>query len=390
MVAADAVVKSKKRGVCANKLLNADFRVLAPTVSWWYNWFYSSPDIVPAGVSMEYLPMAWGDRADDLQGLEKYLAAGHRPTAVLALNEPNLKGQAFISPEKTANQYRRIKAIADKYKLPVVGPHMALGSAKEDSITAVDPFEGKETTYTWFIPFVRAFLHFAKPTPVYGSALHTYGELGEMKWAVDTMHKEFNRPVWITEFNRWKGEDRDRLVYLVQATDFLERTPYVERYAWFKERAEGGDAKYGLLGKAPGQLTPLGKAYVGLPVHDADLYYRIPGKLQAGRYVAMSSSDMWPDEPGMTHMVATDNAATLDYNLYVPQTGRYKITFHAGGTGQIAVMLGERAIGATPVDAPGGVTTASTSVLLEAGTKKLSIRLANKGQSLYWIQFEIQ
>src|ERR1700722_17539046 len=79
IVNCNANVRSLKRGVCANHLSAEDFRVLSPGVSWWYNWSFETDDSPPAGVSMEFFPMAWGDSPSQLNGLEQYLAAGHRP-----------------------------------------------------------------------------------------------------------------------------------------------------------------------------------------------------------------------------------------------------------------------------------------------------------------------
>ena len=296
IVRCDQQVQSKKRGICANRLYAADFPALVPGVSWWYNWHYTTTDPKPKNVAMEFLPMAWGDRPEGLAGLEHYLAAGNRPHQILAINEPNLRGQAFISPEQTAVLYAKIKAIADKYHIPVSGPQMALGSASADSITAVDPLEKKEVTYTFMVPFEKAFLHYAEKTAVRATSLHSYGNLGELRWGVDLLHKEFNRPVWVTEYAHVPDE-KQGLIYLMQATDFLERTPYVEGYAWFKER---GDASFNtsLLKPEQGKLTTLGAAYVAMPVHDADLYYRIPGRLQAENYVRMNNMEIWPTTDG--------------------------------------------------------------------------------------------
>ncbi len=75
-------------------------------------------------------------------------ALGRRPPVVLALNEPNLKGQAFLPPEDAAAFYLKVKETADAQHIPVVGPNMALGSATNDSITAVDPVDEAEGRLT--------------------------------------------------------------------------------------------------------------------------------------------------------------------------------------------------------------------------------------------------
>src|SRR5580658_1528747 len=59
-------VQSHKRGVCENQLEEADFRALAPGVSWYYNWNYETQDMPPADVLMDYILMIWGEQADSL------------------------------------------------------------------------------------------------------------------------------------------------------------------------------------------------------------------------------------------------------------------------------------------------------------------------------------
>ena len=388
VVACDAPVQSRKRGVCANHLAAADFRALAPGVSWWYTWFQKPVDTPPTGTSMEFVPMVWGDRQVDLDNLSAYLAAGHRPRAVFAVNEPNLKGQAFISPETTAKVVKRTKAIADRFGIPTVGPHMALGSATDDSVTAYDPIEGKTTTYSFMVPFAKAVFHYAGEGATAGTGLHTYGNGGELRWAVGTMAKEFNRPVWLTEFNFWKaGSDREELEYMVQSVDFLERSPDVAGYAWFKERVDG-QPRLGLLGAAPGALTPLGRAYVAMPVHDADLYYRLPGRLAAARYRTMAGAEIHAAPEEGTEMVAERSGATLDYNLQADATGAYPVRLRVSGPGG-RIALTKRGVEIAGVDVPpgDGARTVSLALRLNAGPQTIGMTLGSKGQRVEWIEF---
>jgi hypothetical protein len=111
VVPCDAPVRSYKRGVCANELHPEDFKAFAPGVSWWYNWYFKPGQTPPPGVTLDFVPMVWGDRPEDIEGLAAYLETGVTPRQVMILNEPNLKGQAFISPERTAEVYKQAKAI---------------------------------------------------------------------------------------------------------------------------------------------------------------------------------------------------------------------------------------------------------------------------------------
>src|ERR1700736_6501363 len=172
IVGCDQPVKSAKRGLCLNQMSREDFMALSPSVSWWYNWHFTDTQNPPAEARMEFLPMAWG-HANDVEGLRTYLRS-HKPSRVLAVNEPNLKGQAFMTPQETATLYQRIKTVADSFRVPVIGPHMALGSATDSSIKAMDPLEKKMMTYTFMTPFLKAFFYYVGQTDIPAAAAHTY------------------------------------------------------------------------------------------------------------------------------------------------------------------------------------------------------------------------
>lgn len=389
VVGCDEPVQSRKRGLCANKLSSEDIKALAPGVSWFYNWHFTTENTVPDGVHFDYLPMVWGHEGDDdLKGIDAYLASHAKPRAVLAINEPNISGQAYITPEATAALYKKVKAIADKYQVPVVGPNMALGSLANGSIKAMDPFEKKEVLYGAMTPFLKATMHFMGDVEVPAMALHSYGNLGELKWAPGEMNKQFQKDVWVTEYARWNaGSPHEALDYLVRATDFLERTPYVKGYAWFKERLNDTSIN-NLLGKNPGELTAMGRAYVSLPVHDADLYYRIPGKLEAARYVALQNAEIEMTNDtgaGSSFDMSALGPATLDYNVQVDKAGRYTLDFRISGPpGDVEILENDQPL-ATVAATTRDWSNVKAEVQLPSGPQTLRIRI--KGQTLHWIEF---
>jgi len=391
IVPCDRPVKSPKRGVCVNEAAAKDFLALAPGVSWYYTWHFTDTNHAPAEARITFLPMVWGNRPADLTGLADYLKS-HKPPYVLAINEPNLKGQAFIDPETTAGLYGKVKAIADRHHIPVIGPHMALGSATNDSITAMDPIEKKKVTYTFMTPFLKAFMHDLGSTEAAAVAAHSYGNSGEFKWMIDMMHKEFKRPVWITEFASWQARDDDaEIEYLIQCVDLLERTPYVQGYAWFKERAKG-NAKISLLGPEPGALTPLGKAYVNMPVHDPAVFYQLPGRLQLESYTAMENADiaLTKDQDGFLEMTVLDAKSWLDYQVSSdgsqPFTANLRLATSAGA--KITLMAGSRTLAEFTAPAKGWQTVTAT-VNLPPGKSSFRLR-SNSASRLNWIEFSRQ
>ena len=250
-----------------NEMSEDDFAVLESGVSWYYNWHYRPKCRSTAG-GIQFIPMVWGGYPGAVRGLTRYLdSASLMPPAVFAINEPNLRGQAFLTPQHTAELYRKVKIISDKYAIPLIGPHMALGSAPGDSITAFDPVENKVITYTFMIPFLKATLRYLKEWGITPPAIgiHSYGGLGELKWAVELIHATFGCQVWVTEFALWECSDLEQARdYLLEATDYLENSPVVGGYAWFKDRVPN-KPPISLLADAPGKLSPLGEAYITLP-----------------------------------------------------------------------------------------------------------------------------
>lgn len=388
IVPCDRPVKSRKRGVCVNDAHAKDFMALSPGVSWYYTWHFTDTNHAPEAAKITFLPMVWGNQPASLAGLDDYLKT-HKPPAVLAINEPNLKGQAFIDPKTTAALYQKIKTIADRHRIPVIGPHMALGSAEGDSISAMDPIENKKVTYTYMNPFLKAFQHYAGKTEVPAVAAHSYGNFGELKWMVDMLNKEFQRPVWITEFNSWQARDMDaQIEYLIQSVDLMERTPHVHGYAWFKERAKD-IGKISLLGPEPGTLTALGKVYVNMPVHDPDVFYRLPGKLQLESYTAMNDADiaLTKDPEGFMEMKVLDSKSWLTYQVFTDgaKTFTANLRLATSEGAKIELLSGDKTL-AVFTGASTGWQTLSAPVTLPAGKSSFRIR-SNSAARLNWIEF---
>lgn len=389
IVGCEEAVRSAKRGLCANKLTAPDFAALAPGVSWVYNWHFTTDMAPPAELGFAYIPMVWGDFPEAYPGLEQRLAAGPKPPVVFAINEPNLKGQAFLTPEACAAAFKRVQEIAAKHNVPVVGPHYALGSAPADSITAMDPLEKKQVTYSWFVPYMKAFAHFLGPAAKgLPTGVHAYKDIGELTWSIQAAHEATGGPVWVSEFARWDADARGQLEFMMQAVDLMERTPHVAGYAWFKERAEKGTLA--VLEKEAGKLTPLGRAYVDMPVHDANLYYRLPGLLQAERYVdAAKEVRLVPAaEGGVLADMIVPMEGWLDYNLAVEAAGPLRVELRfTGNPGTVVFTAGKAELGRIEVPEGKGWRTAAGSVELPKGTSTVRLRISGAGarlDSLRW------
>jgi Glycosyl hydrolase catalytic core/Carbohydrate binding module (family 6)/Putative Ig domain len=390
IVNCDAQVQSRKRGIAVNSMSAADFEAVAPGVSWYYNWG-ATPLALPGDVTMDFIPMVWNGSSGFQTALTSYLGAGHRPWRVFALNEPNLKGQAFMTPSNSAVTFKQVKMICDPYNIPVIAPHMAEGTAANQSITAYDPIQGSNVTYTTQEPFLKAFFSYCSsntPAAPAGISDHSYAGYGDLTYWTGLMHSDFpTQTVWVTEFNTSASSDAAALANLIPSVDYCERTPWVEGYAWFMSRISG-DPHNSLLGNS-GVLTAAGQAYVQMPVHDTHLFYRIPGRLQAERYVTITNMNIAPttDTDGLADMISAKAFASVDYNIQVDSPGSYILNFRiAGAVGQIRVSEGSTILG-TANATQNGWSTVSTTVLLPAGMQTLHVVLFANAQKLNWIEF---
>ncbi len=213
-------VQSRKRGIPANSLSAADFRILAPGISWYYNWG-ATPLSKPADVTMDFLPMAWNGSPGFQTSISSYLAAGNRPWRVFALNEPNFNTQANMTPSNAAITFEQVKAICDPYNIPVIAPHMAIGTASNQSITAYDPIQGSNVTYTFQEPYINAFLYYCGAAHPSGVSSHSYGGSGEVTWLMNMMHTDYpTQTIWMTEFKGNGATDAAVLADLIPSVDF--------------------------------------------------------------------------------------------------------------------------------------------------------------------------
>lgn len=390
IVNCDAPVQSRKRGIAVNSMSAADFEAVAPGVSWYYNWG-ATPLTLPGDVTMDFIPMAWNGSSSFQTQISSYLAAGNRPWRVFALNEPNLKGQAFMTPSNSAVTFNQVKAICDAYNIPVIAPHMAAGSATADSITAYDPIQGTVVTYTTQEPFINAFLYYCAPAQPWGMATHMYDvNSGAVTGITGQMHTDYpTQKIWLTEFCPWGAtSDAQVLAYMVPTVDYLERTSWIEGYSWFMSRISGDP--YNSLLNGSGVLTAAGQAYVQMPVHDPNLFYRIPGRLQAERYVTMNQMNIaaTSDTNGLADMISAAAGGSVDYNIQVDTAGSYPVNFRvAGATGQISVYENGMLLGTANVTKTSW-STVSTTVPLPAGTQTLHVVLASSSQQLNWMEFQ--
>lgn len=185
--------------------------------TWCYNW--GQADDSESG--LEFVPMLWGID----KGFPKSWAANAQQAinngskAFLSFNEPDLPGQADLSPQLAAEKH-----------IELMNPWAGKVRISSPSITnAGDPNMG----LNWMQQFFDACNGQCK---VDFLALHSYGTDGPtvLNHLLDAYNR-FKKPVWVTELG-FKGEEPEQNESMKYVLDHLENNStfsFVERFAYF-------------------------------------------------------------------------------------------------------------------------------------------------------------
>jgi hypothetical protein len=255
--------KSPKRGVAYDLADPLDFAALSPGVSWWYNWGAKPNAMVPADYiaqyGMDYYPMVWNGnyKAADIVA---FLQANPAVKYLLVINEPNLTGQANLTPQQAAALWPGFESIAAQTGVKIVGPQITWGTMPNYT----DPVMWLDAFYAAY----QAANGGRNPQIDYlGFHWYDYGLSGQL----DRLAK-YGKPFWVTEFANWHSQNDGAQIDTLakqeaQMKDMVntcETRSDVFRYAWFTGRWNNDVHFTSLLG-TPGQLTDLGKLYLSLP-----------------------------------------------------------------------------------------------------------------------------
>jgi hypothetical protein len=263
-------IRSCKRGVAYGNHSPADMTVLAPGISWWYNWYFS-PDASLGGntlyhnLGIEFIPMRWGNNYP-----MSTVANGVPSDAgtIFGFNEPNFGSQSDLAAQTAANMWDELESFADSRNpsLKLVSPAVNFcgGDCHNDG-----PFD-----------YLEEFFNACNGCRVDYIAFHIYVSCGaeegglqnnRAQWLINHVNSYKIRfpgyPLWLTEFACQGNPSLDeQSSFLQDAVEFLENEPRIMKYAWFAGRANNM-VNVDLLG-ADGQLTQLGQAFVNAPFNN--------------------------------------------------------------------------------------------------------------------------
>ena len=236
----------KGLGSCDERTTPDELRRLH--LGWYYNWKPLSTIAPVPGV--EFVPMFWsaGDLTPENISAVNQSAAAH----VLGFNEPDMVGQANMTPEECLELWPQLMTLKQR-----------LGSPAPATSSWLKNFLPEAKRRGLRVDFV---------------CLHRYPDItdpdavGKIEAMLKGAHREFGLPVWFTEcgaadVSAWhqpqlaKPTPGMARTFLKNLLAMLESLPFVERYAWFADRV-GDEYSLGtIFDPHANRLTPLGEIY---------------------------------------------------------------------------------------------------------------------------------
>jgi len=335
--AADA--KSFKRGVSEDTFsLGVELSALQPGVSWYYNWGntpskgYESQVVNFEGY--EFIPMCWNG-SYNADNIREYCKAHPQTKYLLGFNEPNFLKQANMTPQAAAERWPAVVALARELGLKIVAPALNYS-----------PNEPYQSPTKWMDEFVELV---GKDAFDY-VAIHGYGGFGVIKQLATDFHDRYGKDVWVTEFCYWPGESgyvrpEAQISSMIETVTWLERTPWIYRYAWFKAKGayqSTTQANFGLIVPTTGygerELSPQGNVYVYMSEFDTEKWYAVGEVVNAVDYINAEKVQLYPGSgPACTKPIEISqfsSGALADYQFDVPEDGEYTLVLTVTGEGE--------------------------------------------------------
>jgi hypothetical protein len=217
-------------------------------LGWYYNWT-PFPKIAPVP-GVEFVPMFWSPKdltAENLAAVNQGAA-----THVLGFNEPDMEGQSNMTPEECLELWPQLMTLKQR-----------LGSPAPANSTWLEKFLPEAKRRGLRVDFV---------------CIHRYPDIsdpdavGKIEAMLEGVHRKYGLPVWFTEcgaadVTAWhqpqlrKPTAQMARNFLKKLLAMLERLPFVERYAWFSDRAVDEYRLGTIFDLHASRLTPLGKIY---------------------------------------------------------------------------------------------------------------------------------
>ena len=245
-----APVSNAKKGVAAWAFTGAGQALAQSRASWYYTWSASPAVGVSSAGGPRFVPLIWGAANVNAGTLSQVRGEG---PDLLSFNEPDMSGQANMSPAQALSLWPQLMATG----LRLGSPAVAAGGATPGGW--LDQFMSGAAARGYRVNFIT--LHW------YGSDFATGPAVSQLESYLQAVHARYHKPIWLTEFalanfggSPQTPSRQQQAAFLTAATAMLQRLSYVQRYAWFGLEATPTDGSMGLFRSGPA-VTTVGRAF---------------------------------------------------------------------------------------------------------------------------------
>lgn len=390
--------KSPKRGVSFSWQLDAEFDVLGSAVSWSYNWSNTYPSSQEGKYNqygITYMPMCW-NATYSATDIKKYFDSQTDNKYLLGFNEPNLVGQANMTPTQAAGHWADVVSLAQESGAKLISPALNWGtlSGYSDGVYWLDKF------------FEQVDIN-----QIHAIGVHIY--MGSAKTMLSDLqrYKKFGKPLWLTEFCGWDGISSSvgQCTFMTQSINALEQDDQVERYAWFIPKwmtsTEASPYQQLITKSNPPALTERGFIFVNMSTFDKSVVYPCGKRIPAEHYYACSVSETYSsvdvirttDIDGILQLEGLSTSQSVDYQMALSSSAtKFQLRYTATRQSALDVLTVD-ANGAetllTTVDCPttgdkASWVTIESPINVDGGTKIVRLRPSKGLLRINWFKIK--
>ncbi len=238
------------KGVCVWAFAGVDTALKQSRATWYLTWSTTHRGIVtPPGI--QFVPMVRDAASVTPAALVRAEQAG---PALLTFNEPDLDTQANMTVSTALSLWPKLMAT----KLQLGSPAVSTGGATPGGW--LDRFmKGVEERH-YRVNFIA--VHW------YGADFRTGAAVAQLKTYLDSVHRRYGRPVWLTEFALTDftpdgpvyPTGAQQAAFVTASVRMLDALSFVQRYAWFALPAPSSGPSTGLFAPGP-RPTAAGVAF---------------------------------------------------------------------------------------------------------------------------------
>ena len=239
-----------KKGVAAWAFTGAPQALARSGASWYYTWSATPAGGIASPQGVRFVPLIWGAANVNAATLSQVRGEGRY---LLGFNEPDMSGQANMSPGQALGLWPQLEATGMRLGSPAVADNGATPGGW------LDQFMTGAAARGYRVNFIT--LHW------YGADFATAPAVSQLESYLQAVHARYHKPIWLTEFalanfgaSPQTPSRGQQAAFLTAATAMLQRLSYVQRYAWFGLEATPGDGSMGLFRSGP-VATTVGRAF---------------------------------------------------------------------------------------------------------------------------------